>query len=140
MPRSPARRRAPPPPLATLADLAAMPDPGSLPESQLQGLLLAHLNRIPGVWLWRANTGTAHAGDRWIRFGTPGQADLLGLVNGLFLAVEVKGPDGRQSDAQLEFQRRVVDVGGVYLLANDFRSTVRHVLELSQRTPRPLPF
>lgn len=137
MPRS---RRAPPPPLRTLADVDAMPNPGPLPESQLQGLLLAHLNRIPGTWVWRANTGAARGENgRVIRFGFPGQADLLGLVNGLFLGVEVKGPDGQQSEDQLEFQRRVVDAGGIYLLANDFITTLRHVVELSLRTPRPMP-
>lgn len=136
----PKRSRALPAPLESLPDVAALPDPGPLPESQLQALLLAHLNRIPGVWVWRANTGAARAEGRLIRFGYPGQADLLGMVCGVFLAVEVKGPGGRQSEDQRLFQSRVEANLGVYLLTNDFLTTMRAVMELSLRHPRPLPF
>jgi hypothetical protein len=139
MPRS--SRRSAPPPLATLADVDAMPNPGPLPEVQLQSLLLAHLNRIPGVWVWRANTGAARGDDgRVIRFGYPGQSDLLGMVCGVFLGIEVKGPEGRQSADQSAFQSRVQEHLGVYLRANDFITTLREVMRLSLTHPRPLPF
>jgi len=142
MPRSPARRCPPFPPLTSVEQLVReLPDPGPLPEHQLQQLLLAHLNRIPGVWLWRANTGAAAQADgRVIHFGRRGQADLLGVAEGLFLAIEVKSPGARQRPDQRDFQRRLVEHGGVYLLANDFLTTVRQVLELAARMPpRPLP-
>lgn len=65
------------------------------------------------------------SGQRVIRFGLVGSADLLGILRGgRFLAVEVKTAKGRQSEAQRNFQRMIESMGGVYVLARDVQTVV----------------
>jgi hypothetical protein len=105
----------------------------------LQQILLAHLNQIPGVWVWRANTGVARVEGRTVRFGLTGQADILGLVCGRFLAIEVKAPRGKQRPEQLHFEAQVTKHGGIYLLARDFASTLRAVATVAGVPEFPIP-
>ena len=80
---------------------------------------------LRGIFAWRNNTGAVAASykgkSRFIRYGHPGSADIFAVVKGgRFLAVECKTPLGprgggtKQSEDQIEFQRRVFDAGGVY--------------------------
>ena len=58
--------------------------------------------------------GPRSTGGRIVRFGLPGQADLTGiLTGGLRLEIEVKGPEGRQTEEQRAFQRMIERFGGV---------------------------
>lgn len=68
-------------------------------------------------------------GGKFRRFtGTPGMSDLIIVCNGKTVFCEVKGPKGKQSDAQKRFAQDVVDNGGIYTcvksveeLENDLR-------------------
>ena len=99
------------------------------------------LGARPDVRLWRQNTGVAYplsqvrelvdavlAGDqraavavaremRPIRYGLPGMADLIGVVQrgGRLLSVEVKSPSGRLSEEQRAWDAMVRRFGGVSL-------------------------
>lgn len=88
-------------------------------ETRLVKSLLQHLNYYG--FFWRNNTGaqkiTSYSGNRYIRFGMRGSADIIGLVKGRFIAIEVKSPSGRQSINQSEFQRNIEKFGGIYILA-----------------------
>ena len=70
------------------------------------------------AWVARMNIG-AHVVDdgkrrRFIRYGFPGCSDLIGqLRDGRFLAVEVKRPTARATEAQAEFLAQVRANGGV---------------------------
>jgi hypothetical protein len=98
--------------------------------------------RMVGVFAWRNNTGRANligAGGkpRPVLFGYPGSGDIFGVLRGgVFLCVECKrplGPKGgtggsEQTPDQVEFQRRLEDAGGVYLLvrsASELREALR---------------
>jgi len=84
---------------------------------------------MPRLRLWRANVGAARIGNRVVRFGIPGQADLTGILpDGRRLEVEVKSPTGRQTPSQRAFEAMIEKFNGVYVLA---RSTddVRLALE-----------
>ncbi len=87
-------------------------------EAELQRALLERLNLLPGCWCWRSNTGVARG---HVRFGLPGQGDISGLLSphGRRLEVEVKDAKGKQNPAQVEFQRRIEERGGLYVLARD---------------------
>ena len=87
-------------------------------ESQLQDQIRLALGRIPGLVLWRNNSGTAERHGRHIKFGVgnPGGADLIGLYRGRFLAVEIKTATGRLSDDQRRFQDLVTARGGTYVV------------------------
>ena len=89
-----------------------------LREKHIQNEILRAFGTLPWLRLWRANVGAARIGNRLIRFGIPGQADLTGiLANGRRLEIEVKSARGRQTPAQAAFGRTIERFNGIYLLA-----------------------
>lgn len=104
-------------------------------EIRLTAYILAQLNLLPRCYFWRQNTGVAQAGDRTVRFGIPGQADITGVAAGRRVEIEVKPPRGILRPEQRAFQKRVEDAGGVYLLArslDDVLVPVRAILTRSR--------
>jgi hypothetical protein len=64
--------------------------------------------------VWRNSTGFAERDGRPLRFGLcPGSSDLIGIADGLFLAVECKLRSGRLSAEQIRFLQLVYDRGGI---------------------------
>lgn len=93
--------------------------PAARPEADVLRAVLAALRRHPAVaWVERLNSGVVEVDGRWIRYGWVGSADVIGqLADGRFLAVEVKAPAGRVSEAQQAFLDRVNAAGGVAFVA-----------------------
>lgn len=87
-------------------------------ESLLQDQIRLALGNVPGLVLFRNNIGTAEMRGYRVKFGVggPGGADLIGLWNGKFVAVEIKTPTGRQSPDQKRFQALVESKGGEYVI------------------------
>ncbi len=106
----------------------------------LNDTLIALSNEFhPDGMFWRNNTGTAWQGEevragvgqtfrveqgmkilrnaRIITFGLPGSSDILGVLNGRFVAPEVKTRTGKQRELQINFERAFRRAGGLYLLA-----------------------
>lgn len=54
--------------------------------------------------------------------GLNGTADISATICGRSVAVEVKIGKDRQSDAQKEYQQRIENAGGLYVIAKDFQS------------------
>lgn len=83
-------------------------------ESEIQAQIRLALGREPDLVLWRNNTGVAHEDGRRIRYGlTVGGADLIGILTGRFIALEVKRPKkGRESEEQQMFMQLVRAKGG----------------------------
>lgn len=89
----------------------------SQPENKVIQACFQVLKRH-GIFAWRNNTGCAWVGDRPLRYGLPGSADILGLLpNGRFLAVECKSAKGKQSSLQKTFEENITRNNGVYVLA-----------------------
>lgn len=87
-------------------------------EQQIQNEILRAFATRPDMRLWRANSGAARFGDRTVKFGVNGQADLTGILpGGRRLEIEVKAEKGRQSTAQKNYQAMIERFGGVYVLA-----------------------
>jgi len=86
-------------------------------ESQLVKIILAHLSKIPGVFAWRQNTGAVRTATGMVRFGIPGQADITGVVSGKRFEIECKSDRGKVSDAQRQFGLRMIECGGLYVVA-----------------------
>jgi hypothetical protein len=58
---------------------------------------------------------------QWIRpTMTPGTADISATVNGRSVKIEVKIGKDKQSSRQIEYQKRIEDAGGVYIIARNF--------------------
>lgn len=62
--------------------------------------------------------------------GARGTSDIKAVINGRFVAIEVKIGDDRQSDAQKAYQQKIEQANGLYLIAKDFESFVNKYNEL----------
>ncbi len=104
-------------------------------EHQIQNAIIREFGTRPDMRIWRANTGVAKYGDRVVRFGVPGQADLTGLFSdGRRLEIEVKSATGRQSKDQKRYQAMIERYGGLYVLAQsvaDVRTAIDGVEHIS---------
>lgn len=71
-------------------------------EGALQDSIRLALADEPGLVLWRNNVGVATVGGgARVRYGLAvGSADLVGILNGRFVALEIKTPTGRASSEQ----------------------------------------
>lgn len=75
------------------------------------------LLRLSGCLAWRTNTGALRAAaqgkQRFVRFGSPGMSDPIGLLpGGRFVAVECKRPGNEPTPVQQAFLDLVRERGG----------------------------
>lgn len=92
--------------------------------------------RYPELVLWRNNCGQMIDKDnRRVVFGVGGKgaADLLGMWSGVFVAVEIKTPIGRQAPEQKRFQALVEQRGGVYVLLRSVEDARQWAMEMRKR-------
>lgn len=96
-------------------------------ETSIVKSILSYLQLRPGQY-WRQNTGAvsipAKRGNRFVRFGVPGAADITGIKEGVRIEIEVKTSKGRLSENQKEYQRMIQENGGVYILARSIDDVV----------------
>lgn len=76
---------------------------------------------LRGVSFWRINAmgsamKNAKGKARFVRSAPTGFPDIVACIRGRFVAIEVKGPEGKQSEGQAEFQSECERAGGVYWL------------------------
>lgn len=57
----------------------------------------------------------------------PGSGDLIGVVQGRYVEVEVKTKKGRQSERQHFHQQAIEQCGGIYLLARTKEEAARRI-------------
>ena len=83
-------------------------------ETQLSAAIKTALAYMPGLLIWRNNTGKHQdRNGRWVTFGLGvGSADLVGLVDGRFFALEVKLPGQEPTKEQTCWHQSVRNVGG----------------------------
>lgn len=118
----------------------------AMSERDLVHAILSTWGAHPALRIWRANTGVGwfkdgeparktDPGAYLVRFGTPGQGDISGLVlpSGRRLEIECKAARGVQSDDQKSFQRMIVNFGGLYVLARDLEAVDRALAALGVR-------
>lgn len=82
-------------------------------------ILIALTQRFHPIGVfWRQNAGRVRS-DRgaWVQLGPPGISDIVGLIQGRSVFVEVKTDTGKQRTGQEAFQRAVEKAGGLYLVA-----------------------
>jgi hypothetical protein len=91
-----------------------------LKETALVQQVLSYL-LLKGHYVWRNNTGATRAGqfgERFIRYGLPGSADVLGCAkDGKLIAVECKIKPCKPTPLQLDFLEQVQKRGGYAILA-----------------------
>lgn len=110
------------------------PSPKSrLSETQIQKKVLAYAEQhVKIAWVERINSGAFKTTrGRWMFFGFKGCSDIIGqLIDGRFLAVEVKRPGEEPTDDQYKFLDKVVLNGGCSVIATcpeDVRDTILEI-------------
>ena len=94
-------------------------------ENRIQSFIIARLNIIPGVHVWRQNCGALKIdAERFVKFGVPGQADVTGVIRlasgiGQRLEVECKTEDGKSLPTQTSFGARLTSYGALYVIARE---------------------
>ncbi|QDP67625.1 MAG: putative nuclease [Prokaryotic dsDNA virus sp.] len=98
-------------------------------ESKIQTKIIKHL-QSRGVYCWRNNNAAiwdpklnnGRGGYRFSSQGKRGVADILGVLpGGQHLEIEVKSAVGVQSPEQKIHQKRVEDLGGMYIVARSVK-------------------
>ena len=82
-------------------------------ENAIQSAIMEYLT-IRNILNWR-NNNIPVPGRRFI--GRKGSSDIFALHKGKFMGIEVKTSTGTQSDDQKDFEKDVIDNGGIYILA-----------------------
>src|SRR3990167_6033936 len=83
------------------------------------------LLRLHGAFAWRNNSGAVAYGSpgqrrRFVRYGLPGSADILAVLEGgRFAAIECKRGKTAVTDRQVEFLSEVRSRGGLALVVRD---------------------
>lgn len=107
------------------------------PEKAIQNEILNFLSAV-GVYCWQVYNGAVYDTKRKVyrkprsRHYIHGVADILGIINGRLLAIEVKTKTGRLSDEQRVFLRHINEQGGVGIVG---RSAKEVAIELSKHFP-----
>lgn len=102
-------------------------------EHAIQTEILLALGQRPDAHLWRQNVLSARRrnGDgslgAIVRSGPPGTADLLGVISGVAVAIEVKSLDGRVSPIQRSWGAAFARAGGLYVVARSVEEAVAAV-------------
>jgi hypothetical protein len=103
-------------------------------EKNIQSDILLKFGALPGMRIWRVNTGKAYgysvianalarAGQAELlqglpltKYGTPGTPDIHGILEGgRYLAIEVKRPGQELEDEQKAWRRMFEGLGGLYI-------------------------
>lgn len=97
-----------------------------LEKDSLKEVMQALRTHSKVAWFERFNTGATKIGDRFIRFGFKGCADILGQMrNGKFLAIEVKKQHGGKLSTEQEFFLAMVrQHGGIAFTARNLHDVL----------------
>jgi hypothetical protein len=123
---------------------------GASEKSILNDTLVA-VSAVPETLAYRNNTGSAWQGRRvdvspgqtvvvqpgmvilaaarFISFGLPGSADIMGASGGRPLAIETKTLTGTQQELQRNFERAWIRAGGLYILVRSPQEAVSRLAE-----------
>jgi hypothetical protein len=85
-------------------------------EKETQKAILEYLT-WKKIFHYRNNSGTFVRDSHMYRFGALGSPDIICVINGRYVGIEIKDKKGKQNPNQIEFQKNLEKAGGVYLLA-----------------------
>lgn len=104
-------------------------------ESEIQKSILDYLKIRYHDCVWRNMVGAAriqqpNGKTNFVQFGKVGMSDIMGVIppGGRFLAIEVKRPGGKPTQAQEEFLSMVKAAGGIAFVATSLDDVLAHGL------------
>jgi len=96
-------------------------------EKDVQKAVLTYLE-IKKVFHYRNNSGGTIINYKdksyFMKFGATGSPDIICVISGQYVGIEIKGTDGKQSDNQKDFQERLEKAGGLYLLVHSLDEAI----------------
>lgn len=102
-------------------------------HSELVNRVLLKIGSLPYCRVWKNATG-AYQDERglWVKYGLPGSADITGILtladgHGVRLEIEIKTGAGRQSEKQVNFEKMIVKMGGLYLVCRHEDEALRFI-------------
>jgi hypothetical protein len=96
-------------------------------ESDIQRQILEYL-ALKRIFHYRNNSSAfKDSNNHFYRFGALGSPDIICVIDGQYVGIEVKAPKGKQSDHQKEFQRKLEAAGGKYILAYSLDEILRTI-------------
>jgi len=104
-------------------------------EKQIQRAILDFL-RVNKICCWKNNNTGIYkkATNSYIPSPIHGVADIIGLIphqNGRFIAIEVKRPNGKQTDCQKIFEEMIKENNGIYILTHSVDELEKQLKELN---------
>ncbi len=98
-------------------------------EKDLQRKVIEFLKKT-GAWFYHP---------RESKKGTDGIPDIVGCLNGLFFAIELKNPDGRIKlrPEQERVLYEINEAGGFILVTNEFNEVVKFINKLRRLKCQP---
>lgn len=84
------------------------------------------------IFHYRNNTGAfvRPGTSSFYRFGVPGAPDIVCVISGLFVGIEVKRPGGRLSPLQEDFGKRLTKAGGIYIVATSIEDVEQGIAKI----------
>jgi len=96
-------------------------------ETDVQRAILDYL-ALKRIFHYRNNSGAFKRDDgHFYRFGALGSPDIVCVVNGQYVGIEVKAPGGKQSEHQKEFQRQLEAAGGRYIIVHSIDDVLAQI-------------
>jgi hypothetical protein len=106
-------------------------------ERDVKRAILAYL-KVHRIFHWSNNSGAFRAKhgtkERFVRFGSVGSPDIIVIHKGHCLGIECKGPEGFQSQSQVEFEHEFTKAGGLYAVARSIEDVHRLLEEAEARS------
>lgn len=93
-------------------------------EKETQKAILQYLE-AKRIFHYRNNSGatkTEHGS--FLRYGYPGSPDIIAVVKGTYIGIEVKDIKGKLSPSQIAFQKELEKAGGIYIVARDIDTII----------------
>ena len=111
-------------------------------ESQIQKEILHWLSLQPKdqMFSWRMYTGPIVRGNplKGKTFFTPnpcpGLPDIIVIIKGRFVGLEIKQPKGRQSTEQKTFEQAIKKAGGFYFLVRSLDEAIQAIDSIKHLT------
>ncbi len=102
-------------------------------ENQIQDAILGLLTAMR-IFHYRNNSGAYQAEHgSYIRYGAQGSPDIIMVVNGIYIGLEVKREGEKQKSSQIAFQASLEKAGGKYHIVR----SVDDVIKILKKPPIP---
>ena len=84
---------------------------------------------IKGYFFWRTNTTGLYDPTKKVframpKYGIKGVSDIILILKGKFIGLEVKRPKGVQSPDQMSFEYKLIKNGGEYHLVHSLQEVI----------------